>query len=142
MTIRPSVEADEVLLVSFRKEEWPRADREHFGDREIQLEKKSFKLVALLGEKIMGYVACTLDMGVLYIDSLIVGHEYQRQGVGSALMRAAEAQGKAMGAHKAWLETGIAWNARMLYDQMGYTVVVILRNHYGNEDYVLYEKEI
>ena len=130
----------EEVLRAFRKREWAIADHQHFGEAGADFNKRSFTLVAHEGQDITGYVTCIVDMGVMYVDSIIVGEAYQKRGIGQALMKAAEDKGRQMGAHKAWLETGAAWDARKLYDLLGYAVVANLAKHYGGADYVIYEK--
>lgn len=133
---------DSSLFKSFKKEEWPEADKEHYGSQQPDFSKHSFTFVAKKEVEILGYIFFTIEQGVAYIDSLIVGKKIRRQGVAKQLMEKAENEAKSVGAHKIYLETGIDWDAKHLYELLGYKVRVILPNHYGHRDFVLMDKEL
>jgi ribosomal protein S18 acetylase RimI-like enzyme len=90
----------------------------------------------------VGYIKCILDMGVLHLDSIIIAEKYRGQGIAKQLMMVAQERGKAMGAHKFWLETGSTWKARGFYEKLGFQVRANLNNYYAHQDFVLMDKDL
>ena len=129
-------------LKKFGAQEWPGADREHFGDKQVDFTKPEFTLVAHDGTTVVGYIKCIFDMGVLYLDSIIVAEKYRGQGIATRLVTAAEDKGKIMGAHKIKLETGSDWKARGFYEKLGFKVRARLDNYYAHQDFVLMDKDV
>lgn len=140
MDIRPLATDEAAALSAFKDREWPAADLAHFGTLEMDFEKHPFTLVAREGDAIAGYVKATLDMGALYIDGILVAAGYQGRGIGKRLMDAAEQEGRRRGAHKVWLQTGADWDARFLYERLGYERTGILKEQYARKDFLIYEK--
>ena len=56
----------------------------------------------------------------LFVELLVVPEALRRQGVGTDLMRRAEAEAVARGCHGAWLDT-FEFQARGFYERLGYT---------------------
>ena len=79
-------------------------------------------LKAVIGDRIVGSVRSRTRDGECAIGRLIVDPKYQGQGMGSALLRAAEAN--ASGAKKFSLFTGSKSEANIrLYQRHGYSIV-------------------
>lgn len=136
---------DETEIPSLKKfgaQEWPGADHEHFGDQQLDFAKPEFTFVARDGNSVVGYIKFILDMGVIHLDSIIVAEKYRGQGIAKRLVIAAQEKGKAMGAHKIWLETGSNWKSRGFYEKLGFQVRAHLNNYYANHDYVLMDKDL
>lgn len=133
---------DKFLLELFKGEEWPEADNDHYSNPNIDFSKHSFTLLAKDGDVILAYISFFVELGVAQIDSLIVGKRFRRKGLAIQLINEAESQAKSLGAHKVRLETGVSWKAKSLYEKLGYSVVAILSNYYGNEDFVLMDKNL
>ena len=49
---------------------------------------------------------------------------------------------KTLGAHKVSLETGVNWEARKIYEKLGYKVRTHLPNDFGHQEFVLMDKEL
>ncbi len=79
-------------------------------------------------------------MGTCEIESLIVGEKFRNKGIATQLVLKVEELCKEMKLHKIFLETGVNWEAKKLYEKLGYKVVCVLKNHYANKDFVLMEK--
>jgi len=83
------------IMVNFRKVRLPRPVRLGYphppGSLVDDWEKRSGVLVALLGERPIGYASLMLDRIPLtsWVSDLIVDRHYRRQGIGSALVLAA-----------------------------------------------------
>lgn len=137
-------ETDISLLNKFKAEEWPEADKDHYGDNNLDFSKNFYTLVAKDKDnnKILAYVSFFTELGVAQIDSLIVGKKFRRNGLAQNLINMVEAQVKSLGVHKVRLETGIDWKAKGLYEKLGYKTRAILPNYYVNNDFVLMDKEI
>lgn len=133
---------DKSLLELFKGEEWPEADREHYGNLNLDFSKDSFTLLAKDGDIVMAYMSFFVELGVAQIDSLIVGKKFRRKGLAMKLINEVEFQAKSLGAHKVRLETGVNWKAKYLYEKLGYNVRAVLPNYYANQDFVLMDKNI
>jgi len=142
MNIRLSTEVDDELLQEFKAKEWPRVDREHYGELLLDFSSHTCTLVAEDDRLIVGYGKLSAELGVARIESLIVGAEYRRQGIARELVRGLEEAAVHLGCHKICLETGAEWEAKALYEQLGYTVRAHLSNHYGGQDFLYYEKSL
>jgi len=97
---------------------------------------KSITLVAELSGEIVGFIDARLEqpldamhreMIYCYIAEIAVGRQYQNQGIGRRLLRAAEEWGQQQGAEFAYLEYHAAnTRASLFYQQrMGYRVASI-----------------
>lgn len=134
---------DKSALEEFKGNNWPAADLEHYKDKQPDFSKSSHTLVATndIG-KIIGYIIFTIDTGITWVESMIVDSKARGQGIGSELITHAENLAKSKGSHKIWLETGLDWKAKSLYEKLGFTVRATLPNHYGHQDFVLMDKEL
>lgn len=142
ITIVELNEKDFLLLKEFDSQEWYSADKEHYGDQKLDFTKYKFAFVVHDGEKIIGYISLIFDLGVLYMESLIVSEKYRNQGIATKLVVQAEEKGKSLGAHKIRLETGGDWKAKDFYEKLGYQVRAHLPNYYAKRDFVLMDKDL
>lgn len=127
-------------LAEFKARVWPVTDAEHYGNQLPDFGSEEFVLAATHGERVVGYCKFHTDTGIGLIDSIVVDPAMRGAGVGSRLLQATEELLKQQGVHKVWLETGTAWKARNFYLKHGYTERAILPNHYGHQDFVLFDK--
>src|SRR3989337_2013347 len=102
MNIAKLSKAQDALLQSFKKTEWPAADATHYGKNTPDFDKKSQVLLAMETGKIIGYVSFSVEGGVAELSSIIVGSEFRKRGVASKLIQSAEKEAKELGAHKIW----------------------------------------
>lgn len=79
------------------------------------------------GDILQGGLTASTSYGWLLIKTLWVRAECRSQGVGRSLMREAEARGRAMGCHGAWLDTSSA-DAKRFYEKLGYEPFGVLTN--------------
>jgi GNAT superfamily N-acetyltransferase len=128
-------------LKVFKASVWPAADQEHYGENKPNFFKEEFTLLAK-EEEIVGYITVIADSGVAQIEPLMVAFDRKGEGIGTALLQAAEEKVKSFGCHKLWLETGTNWKAKEFYLKNGFTIRTILPNHIGNQDFVLMDKMI
>lgn len=143
MTIKTATESDSLRLNNFKGIEWPSIDDAHFESRElVDFDEQELTLIAEEGEEIAGYIKIRTEMGTCEIESLIVGGKFRNKGIATQLVLKVEELCKEMKLHKIFLETGINWEAKKLYEKLGYEVVCILKNHYANKDFVLMDKLI
>jgi ribosomal protein S18 acetylase RimI-like enzyme len=99
-------------------------------------------LVAEIKGRITGSLRYGTKGGVCLIERLSVCPEYQRKGIGSALLAEAERRVKEK-AHKLYLETGLLEdNLAAFYAKLGYSQEAILRKHYGGFDWMTFAKFI
>src|SRR5262245_25587425 len=79
------------------------------------------------GQVIGGLTGAT-QYGWLFVELLFVPEPLRGQGIGTELIRRAEAQAVAHGCHGVWLDT-FEFQARGFYERLGYTCFGEL-NHY------------
>lgn len=143
MIIKTATESDSVRLSNFKEVEWPPVDDAHFENRElVDFDEQELMLIAEDDDQIFGYIKIRTEMGTCEIESLIVGSKFRNKGIATQLVLKVEELCKEMKFHKIFLETGIDWEARKLYEKLGYNVVCVLKNHYANKDFVMMEKMI
>lgn len=129
-------------FIAFKKAEWIHADKEHYTDSLPDFTKYSHTFVVRENGNMLGAITIIIDMGVVCIESLLVARSAQRRGIGTMLMKKVEEEAKNIGCHKVWVETGIDWNARKLYESLGYRLRCTLPNYYAHRDFVILDKEI
>lgn len=142
MNIEKIQETDLDQFKSFKNREYSQVDRDHYGDPLPDFDKHEFTFVAKVDGHIEGYITVFLELGVALIKSLLVGSDFQRRGIATQLVERAEHEAKKLGAHKIWLETGAEWNARKLYESLGYTNRCTFKNFYGHQDFIFFDKEL
>ena len=141
MIIKTATELDSFKLNKFKEAEWPSVDDAHFENRElVDFDEQELTLIAEEDGEILGYIKIRTEMGTCEIESLIVGKDFRYKSIATQLVFKAEELSKEMKLHKIFLETGIDWEARKLYEKLGYETICVLKNHYANKDFVLMEK--
>jgi GNAT superfamily N-acetyltransferase len=68
----------------------------------------------------VGGLSGRTEFGWLFVELLFVPASLRGQGVGTELMRRAEAEAVSRGCHSAWLDT-FEFQARGFYERLGYT---------------------
>ena len=142
MKIQKLEDVKDIEFVAFKKREWEYADKEHYGDLLPDFTKFFYTYTAKEQDKIVGAISIVIDMGVVCIESLLVAQDAQRRGIGTLLMKKVEEEAKELGCHKISIETGADWNAKKLYQSLGYTVRCTLPNYYAHHDFVILDKDI
>ncbi|BCG64324.1 MAG: [ribosomal protein S5]-alanine N-acetyltransferase [Methyloprofundus sp.] len=112
---------------------------ESLAEVQIDFKRKSI-LVASRGGKIVGSVRYQINLGVCVFERLSVDPMYQQQGIGQQLVRKVEGLA-VLQAHKIYLETGLlAAELIKFYSGLGYSGEAVLKNHYGNFDWIVFSK--
>jgi GNAT superfamily N-acetyltransferase len=83
-------------------------------------EEKPFSILAFLEERLVGGLIGKIFWNWLYADIVWVEEEFRRRGVGSEIMRAAEARARQMNLSGIYLWTA-SWQAPLFYEKLGYT---------------------
>ena len=136
---KASKKATKKDIKKFDEKEWHDLDIEHYGKR-VEWKEKYFLFKATDDTKLVGYVSGKHESGILYIDNIIVAHDYRGRGVGKALIDKVVEFGKKYGAHKVHLSTGKGWKAEKFYQALGFKKICLLPNHHFHKDFVLFEK--
>lgn len=105
----------------------------------------SYWLVAIDGDIVTGYVGSQTVLGESDMMNLAVHPDYQRQGIGEALVLALMEGLKAQGSHCLTLEVRASNDpAKHLYEKLGFQVVGRRRNYYRSprEDADILRKEL
>jgi len=76
----------------------------------------------------IGGLSGSTAYGWLFVELLAVPESLRGQGVGTELMRRAEAEAVARGCHSAWLDT-FEFQARGFYERLGYSCFGELKNY-------------
>jgi len=84
-----------------------------------KLDYKPLTITAREGKDIVGGLAGLTARGWLYVDLLWVSDDRRSKGLGTALMKKAEAEARRRGAHGAWLNT-LSFQAPAFYRKLGY----------------------
>jgi putative acetyltransferase len=111
---------EQIAVWSPPEDDWPRW-KLRFGNLRT--------LVAESEQGIVGFTSFT-DAG--YVDFLFVHHEHQREGIATALIRAAEGELMVQGIRRATVHASIT--ARLFFEKMGY---MMLETHSFEKDGVL-----
>ena len=104
----------------------------------------SYWLVAMDGEKLVGYVGSQTVLGETDMMNVAVCPDYRRQGIAEGLILALIADLKARESHCLTLEVRDSnASARALYEKLGYSEVGRRKNYYRNpkEDALILRKE-
>jgi len=119
----------------FEKQEWPEVDKDHYG-KALDWSKKLFLIEGLEKDKMVGALRMEIEVGVAYVNAIIVSKNKRGKGIGMALMEKAEEIARKNGAHKIHLITGKTWGTVVFYKRLGYKVAAQLPNHHFHVDFV------
>ena len=99
--------------------------------KEILYRRDSLFLVALLGERIAGYVICLVEDEKSHIINLAVHPDFRKRHIGERLMLSALTESAARKATKAHLELRVTnYSAKRLYEKLGFSAVGIRERYY------------
>lgn len=104
----------------------------------------SYWLVAMDGEKLVGYVGSQTVLGETDMMNVAVSPDYRRQGIAEGLILALIADLKARESHCLTLEVRDSnASARTLYEKLGFSEIGRRKNYYRNpkEDALILRKE-
>ncbi len=104
----------------------------------------SYWLVAMDGEKLVGYVGSQTVLGETDVMNVAVSPDYRRQGIAEGLILALIAALKARESHCLTLEVRDSnASARALYEKLGFSEIGRRKNYYRNpkEDALILRKE-
>ena len=134
LTVRRAVETDDAVLLRIDQTSWDATSgfpsyQENIRDSFFARSGPEAHLVAEYDGQVVGYLRLQdkypfpEGSGVLAINGLAVAQEVRGQGVATALLEAAAAEGKRRGARKISLHVhGTNTVARRLYERHGYVV--------------------
>lgn len=124
----------------FDKKEWKQYDLKHFN-QPVEWDTKFYYLKAIGDNgEILGTMELKIEGGVGKINTLLVGKNIQRKGVGKSLMQKAEELTKHQNGHKIYLTTGKDWEARKFYESLGYQKSGEINNHFFHIDFIQLSK--
>ena len=104
----------------------------------------SLWLVAMEGEKLIGYVGSQTVMGETDMMNIAVDPDFRRKGIAEKLVETLVAELKARESHCLTLEVRASNEpARTLYEKLGFSQVGLRKNYYRNprEDALILRKE-
>jgi ribosomal-protein-alanine N-acetyltransferase len=82
--------------------------------------------------RVAGFCAFWLVFDEIHINNIAMRPGFRAQGIGTALLRQALAEGRQLGARRATLEVRASnEGARRLYERMGFYVAGVRRNYYS-----------
>jgi len=115
------------------------------GNRELMLVARPVSLSALESSTIVGYIVARETAGELHINNVAVRAEYQRRGIGRALLSRVLEEGLRRNAKTAFLEVRSAnLAAQALYEKSGFKAIARRANYYSEplEDAVVMSLEL
>lgn len=121
--------------------EWDRLNIAHYG-KEIHWQEKKYRFKAVEDDELVGTIEGKLEGDILYIAALMIKENTRGKGIGTSLIKQAEAFGKKHGARKTWLLTGKGWPANTFYTKLGFEVSGYLPDFFFQTDFVIYTREI
>jgi len=137
-------DVDEILRVDGEAQESPHWVRERYveilqGDDATWWPRRAL-FVAEVDGRVAGFVAVAVVMEEAELESIVVGAEHRRQGVGMALSVAMRGWAREQGAERVQLEVRVRnAAARALYTRLGFEENGLRAKYYSNppEDAVL-----
>ncbi len=124
----------------FEDREWNLADIEHYG-RPNPFEKHEYKFVARNdNNQVVGILDLKVEANVAYLENILVGNQFRKQGIGKKLMMRAEEFAKDKSCTKIWLDTDEDWEAAKFYKRMGFEVTGTHENHYFGKKALIFTK--
>ncbi len=130
------------VLAEFQTTEWALSDNQHFGEVSRDYSRKKFLYLARQDNQITGYIVMETNMGVATIEVVIVKMSDRGHGIGKILIRHVIDEAQKKGCHVIKLETGVSWQARLVYEKIGFNIRAVLPNYYGNQEYVLMDMKL
>jgi len=109
-------------IKEFEKIKWAVADQEHYG-KPVDFTKNKYKFVAKNEDgEITGILDLMTEANLAFVEGLLIGSKFRKQGIGSKLMKQAEDFAKKNKCTKVYLETNEDWEAVEFYKKLGYEV--------------------
>ncbi len=125
---------------TFHNKEWELANIGYY-DRSVTWKKEKRYLIARDSKnKIVGILSLYVEAEVAYLNTMIVDKNERSKGIGTKLILEAEKLVKQLGAHKAYFNTGKTWRTVKLYKSLGYKITGEHKNHYFNQDFLIFTK--
>jgi len=138
MILATQVQAFTIYTNLFSAEQIPPLN-ESIEQIQHDLEHKTI-LVACKENRVVGSVRYDINLGVCHFELLSVHPDYQKQSIGQQLVVEIESL-VAQQAHKICLETGLlASDLISFYSRLGYSGEAILKQHYGQFDWIVFSK--
>ncbi len=132
--------ATDDAIKAFTKKEWKIADKAHYGHDVDWNDSSTYYLRAMEDNQIVGVLYLVVRHGVAEVKDILVAHNLQGKGIGKQLMLKAEEIAKQEGSHKMFLQTGEDWDAKYLYESLGYKITGGQKNHHYHKNFVDYSK--
>lgn len=129
-------------LAEFQTTEWALSDSQHFGEVSRDYPRRKFLYLARQDRQICGYIVMETNMGVATMEVVIVKMSERGQGIGKMLIKHVIDEARRKECHVIKLETGVSWQARLVYEKMGFHIRAVLPNYYGNQEYVLMDMKL
>lgn len=85
---------------------------------------------------VIGGLSAATAYGWLFVELLFVPDQLRGQGLGTELLRRAEAEAAARGCHSVWLDT-FEFQARGFYERLGYSCFGELKNYPAGSRYFM-----
>lgn len=138
INIRKITDISEEIRI-FQTNQWKLADMEYYGEV-IDWTKEKISLTATDDKKLIGVMECTVQAGVMNIETLIVDHEKHHRGIGTKLMEKAEEIARNRGVHKIFLNTSKTEKTNKFYESLGFEKTGEHPNHHKHKNYIIYSK--
>ena len=129
---------DTVEVAEFLCREWRLADIEHYGGV-VDFDKRSLRFLAKNdNDEILAFLELMIEADLAKVETLLVGKNHRRKGVGKFLMEFGLDYCRKQGCKKIWLETNAGWDAEKFYESLGYEVEARLKKHILGQDALIF----
>ena len=121
--------------------DWRQLIDKHYG-KGLPWWEKYYRYKAIEDGKLLGTIEGKVEPGCVNINSLMTTETARGKGIGTRLIKKAEALGKKLGAHRTWLFTGKDWQSNDFYKKLGFKIIGSLQDFYYHKDFVIYTRLI
>lgn len=106
-------------------------------------EKNNLYLIAKDKSKVIGFCNGYYEAGLFWIDWTGVDKSYRRNGVAIKLLEFLENKLKRQGIHKIWCDCRTSnKESKALLKKLNFKKITTIRNHWYNQDFILWQKFI
>ena len=121
--------------------DWQKIIDKHYG-KGFPWWEKYYRFKAIEEGKLLGTIEGKIEPGCVNINALMTTEAAREKGIGTMLIKKAEALGKKLGAHRTWLFTGKDWQSNGFYQKLGFKIISHCPDFFYHKDFVIYTRMI
>ncbi len=132
LSIRDMNEGDLSQVLALEEKIFPSPWTEDLFLDELRQGQNAMYMVALKGDRLLGYIGAHLFKSEVHITNMAVDEEFRRKGLGSLLLITCVRRGYDVGAR--WLTLEVRegnWEARQFYKRFGFEEIGLRHGYYA-----------